>query len=158
MGEAEKRLIKSAEQALAFVEGTGNKEDYHVVIPEKNMEACSVIQWRVYYGDGSTADNLSHTLADLPRWNVQIIAQHDVKHNRSLASGAAYYIYHIQDQRWYPVDFVGLLDYIVHKIGIVGAVLVGRFIDNALYDELEKHVSTDPDFLPESAGAPRFER
>lgn len=115
-----------------------------------------MVTWRIYYGDGSTADDQSHTLESLPRWNVQVIIQFDLKHNRNLASRADYYLFHVADNRWYPIDFIGLLDYLAHDFSSIGAILFGRYIPNERFDKIEKKAAVDPSFWNPSSGQGRF--
>lgn len=115
------------------------------------------IEWRVYYGDGTTADNISHCLPELPAWDCQMIVQRDEKHNRNVASGRDYFVYHLRDCRWYPVDFTGLLDYLANEFENIGKVLIGRYIPNAEFDAIEKRATVDPDFPLPGAGRGRFD-
>jgi hypothetical protein len=114
------------------------------------------LKWRIYYGDGRTADNRTTLMADLSRWNVQIILQRDSKHNRAVTSGKDYYVYLSDCDYWFGVNLQGLWDYLAHKCTEVEAVLFGRYIANEIFDEIERIASKDVDFLKISAGRGRF--
>jgi len=89
---------------------------------------------------------------------VQIILQHDAKFNRHTVSGGDFYLYHKTGECWYSMDYVGLIDFLAHKFNEIGAVLIGRWVPNAVYNVMAEHASIDPDFLPQSIGAPDIKR
>lgn len=84
-----------------------------------------------YTGDPQTA----------PVLGVLCIIEIDKDHGRRLVTNGDYYVLR---ERWYAVDFVGLVDYLVQPGW--KKVLIGRLIDREEYYKAIHQAETDPDF------------
>ena len=78
--------------------------------------------YRIYYGDGTTADD-DPTEAR----GVQAIVQGVGTVGAEIVTTGDYYV--LRDDRWCPVDFCGLLDFLMDS----GIVLMGRTIRREEY-------------------------
>lgn len=86
-----------------------------------------MVDWRVYYDDGSTFDSDDGSAYQAPALGVQVIAT-------------------VPDL-WHGGDIFGLWDYLAHRIA-PQRVLFGRLIDNETYAAIEQRAAHDPD-LPQ---------
>ena len=113
-----------------------------------------MIDWKIFYSDGSTFDSSMGDPEDVPPWDIQVIAQINEDIGRHLSSQADYYLF--IDGKWVGLDFVGLVDYLANILKIVK---VGRMIDRENFRELLEQAHNDPDLPPKSGwlqGEPRI--
>jgi hypothetical protein len=103
------------------------------------------LEWRIYYGDGTTFSSLDGETEDAPALNVQAIVQLDKQVGRHIVSRRDFYIY--RDGEWYGVDWFGLLDHLM-DLGIVKA---GRTLSNEDYERIYMSAASDPGLPPKSA-------
>ena len=81
-----------------------------------------MLQWRIYYDDGSTYSNEDGELVAAPSFGVQaIVCDPDV---------------------WHSGDFVGLIDFLIRK----GIVKFGRLASNEDYHNAVNAAQKDTDF------------
>lgn len=115
-----------------------------------------MVEWRIYYGDGTTYDGLLDTA---PATNVQVIVARDAAPSsrnvgRLILSGWDYYLYR---DGWYGVNGeVDLVDHVLHERP--QRVLKGRQITTGEYDGIRRLANADPDFPVKSARDPARER
>lgn len=109
------------------------------------------MEWKIWYGDGSTFSSQDGDVTDAPALNVQIIVQHDQDIGRVNQTGADYYIQ--REGRWWGVDIFGLFDYLME----CGTVKFGRTVDSRRFRQIFHQAETDPDFQARS-GFRRGER
>ena len=98
-----------------------------------------MIEWRVYYGDGSTFSSEDGKPEDAPCGGVICVAWYDEDKRRHLAHGQDYYI---NDQgRWMGVDASGFWQY----MGSPGAKIVklGRMIGDLKFRSVMAHAMND---------------
>lgn len=74
------------------------------------------LDWRIYYGDGSTFDNLQGEPKDAPAFDVQVITQKNRPNGRRSISLYDYYYY--RDGRWWGGDLGGIIVYL-QDLGIL---------------------------------------
>jgi hypothetical protein len=107
-----------------------------------------MLQWRIYYADGSTFDNLQGEPWDAPATRVLIIVQKDPE-----ASNGAYvqwmtdyYLWKLG--RWYAKDYGALLFYwFINIFPHQRACLAGETVDNNTWKEITTKAKTDPEFF-----------
>jgi hypothetical protein len=94
--------------------------------------------FKVFYADGST---YTGDAFDAPAWGVLLIAETDKDHGRRIVSNGDYYVW---EERWRAKDFVGLIDYLAQPGP--RKVLIGRMVDNEIWNETFKRANEDADF------------
>lgn len=111
------------------------------------------LNWRIYYGDGTTFDDSMGSPFEAPSINVQVIVGYDRDNGRQMLHFWDWYYYRNDDiGEWWGADIHGLLDQLLHdKKGEIIAVKQGRTLGNNAYQEIVKRAQADPDFLPQSA-------
>jgi len=114
-----------------------------------------MINWRIYYGDGTTFDNTQGRPEDAPKLNVQCIAVNergtktfkavlDVGH--VVLHDWDYYIYQ-EDTGWFGVrEVVDLVDHVLHSSHKIKAVGKARSIPTGEFKAIYKQAWRDPDF------------
>lgn len=107
------------------------------------------MHWRVYYGDGSTADDAVDPFL-VPGLDVQAIVQADPDVGR--------YVLHHKDfywwvgGQWHQGDHFGLWDYL-QRPG-PKKVVFGRSLDNLSYKAVLSRAMSDPGFAAKSGLRP----
>lgn len=119
-----------------------------------------MLDWKIYYGDGSTFSNEDgepHTIPEGKRHNVMVcaVANKDLT-GRDCWNQSDFYIHRI-DQGWVPVDWTGLLDQMLHCAHLIDCVLQGRTCETEAFKEILKRARTEPG-LPSKSGEQRNER
>lgn len=116
-----------------------------------------MIDWRIYYGDGTTFDSSMGGPEDAPSDNVVCIA-YDEKDNtrpeyigRPVISGSDWYLYRKDIACWWRVDVFGVMDQVKHHLECVGAVVQGRYIPDKTFRELLDRARTEPGLPRKSA-------
>lgn len=105
------------------------------------------IQWRIYYADGATFDNLQGEPWEAPATRVLVINQKDKK-----ASNGAYFqwmdnYYLWKFGRWFAVGYDALLFYwFIEKFPHHRAALAGETVDNEAWEKITNKARTDTDF------------
>lgn len=109
-----------------------------------------MIDWRIYYGDGSTFDSSMGAPADAPGLDVQIVAEASELLGRELIHGYDYYVYDAAlFDGWTSVDLFGLWDYL-SKPG-AKVVKFGRMVRHETFSATLARALDDPDLPPKSA-------
>jgi len=105
-----------------------------------------LLNWRIYYGDGSTYSDADGPPELAPKRNVQTIAQANELVGRRIERGADHYVW--TDHGWRACDFFGLFDYLIQPGAKV--VLFGRSLSDAEYRAVLDRACKDPDLPPKS--------
>jgi hypothetical protein len=105
-----------------------------------------MIDWRIYYGDGSAFSSEEGRPEDAPRVNVMCIAWYNEDNRRRLAHAADYYFY--EEGRWGACDSFGLFEYLIRSKFPV--VLFGRLIGDSRFRDIM--AKADHDLPLEPAG------
>ena len=108
----------------------------------------TIVDWRIYYDDGSTFDGAPESA---PALGVLAVVQPDPDHGRVVLSRWDYYCFH--GGEWYGHDSFGLFDCLTRPGW--KRVLFGRTVPSAWFREVLKRAETDLDFPPRSAVTPR---
>lgn len=119
----------------------------------KTTTMSSRINWRIYYGDGSTFDSTNGGPASAPCLNVQIIVEPDPKVGRRMLHAHDYYWW--GEKWWVGGDLFGLWDHMSQP----GAKIVkfGRTLPIVDFDSLYQRAKIDGAFARKS-GQLRTER
>lgn len=95
-----------------------------------------MINWRLYYGDGTTYDENDGPAEEAPAWGVVSVVTRNPYDHREVISvqgtGFDYFVY--DGKEWWGVDFVGLIDRLADRSAKV--VCFGRTIDTHTYQEI----------------------
>ena len=98
-----------------------------------------LIDWKIYYGDGSVFTNLDGEPQDAPCGNVQRIAYYDADGRRKFCHDKDYYIY--ENNCWYAVDMIGFLQYMSDPGFKI--VKFGRMMPDLKFRELCSYIDND---------------
>lgn len=114
------------------------------------------LEWRIYYGDGSTFDNTQGTPFEAPPTDVQVIV-HPSKDNGLLALHNWDWYYYQDNMGWRGTDTWGLLDKLMWVKG-VGAVKQARTIEDSVFQNVLNKARNDSDFPRKTTGLQVMER
>ena len=98
-----------------------------------------MVDWIIYYSDGSTFSSDEGDWADAPGWGCQVVLFRDsivkcgIRHDRD-------YYRLDEDGTVVGMDFVGLIDYVVEMLGVVK---VGRMLTQAEYKRIYQQAVDD---------------
>lgn len=107
-----------------------------------------MLQWKIYYGDGTTYSSADGPWESAPTRNVQFVLCPDPIVGRRIHSCCDYYLY--RDGQPFGVDIFGLFDYLLE----IGLVKFGRSLTRRDFDAIQQQVFNDPDFPVKSAWHP----
>lgn len=106
------------------------------------------MQWRIFYGDGSTFDSAQGAPSDAPSVNVQAIAQvADPGIGRRTVSRFDFYWF--DRGEWHGSDLFGLFDYLMRVSPSI--VKFGRVLPRLEFEAILNRAVTDPDLQPKVA-------
>jgi hypothetical protein len=104
-----------------------------------------MIEWRIYYGDGSVADNIIGKPSSCCNINVQAIVTRDDKSGNSIWYGFDFYIY--SSGGWIGVkDTASLIDHVLHNLKNIEVVKQGRTIPDDHWKTIFGRAMNDPAF------------
>lgn len=106
--------------------------------------------WRLYYADGSTFDSTQGGPPEAPAFGVQAVVQDCPDEGKHVLTQADYYWR--EGDRWSGGDFVGLLDFLSRRVGVVR---FGRYMAPKDFEAVLARANADPDFV--GGGAHRAE-
>lgn len=110
-----------------------------------------MLEWRIYYDDGSTFSNAEGAPHEAPALGVQMILQADPVVGRQVITGKDFYYFDLG--AWMSADWFGLWDYLCRP-GAEKTVRFGRNMRSQDYHALMGRAVKDPDFPPKSAWYP----
>jgi hypothetical protein len=101
------------------------------------------MNFKIFYADGST---YAGDVYDAPAFGVLLILESDKAHGRRTVASGDYYVW---DGQWFPVDVVGLIDYLARP----GAkkVVFGRLVDNDSWNRAWAMAEADKDIPTRTA-------
>lgn len=104
------------------------------------------MEWKVYYGDGSTFSSRDGTPQRAPGLDVQMIVVSSHDHGWRSVTGD-YYVWDYRGgkTRWWGVDLFGLWEYLFTQSGYK-CVLAGKMTSNKQFDKISRDAMKDPDF------------
>ena len=97
-----------------------------------------MVQWRVYYGDGSTFSNEQGGPENAPTTNVICIAYYDEDNRRKICHSNDYYWF---DGYWHGGDTFGLWDYLAR--GGFCVVKFGRSVSDTMWHKMMGMAGSD---------------
>lgn len=107
-----------------------------------------MIEWKIFYDDGSTFSSEDGEPHEAPRTGVQAIPQLNDDEGRHVLFGADYYYW--EGGKWEQCDHFGFYDYLIRP-GSYKVVLFGRNMQSGHFRAIYKQAAEDPDFPPKSA-------
>jgi len=113
------------------------------------------MQWRIYYGDGSTYSSNDGSPQSASPYDVQAIVQPDKEAGCANVGRLClrlhdWYYYRTDEELWYGGDLVGILDLLLGREPII-ALCQGRMMPTNRFNEIVKIAMSDPDFPQKSA-------
>jgi hypothetical protein len=84
-----------------------------------------MVDWIVFYDDGSTFSSDDGAPEQAPAWGVMVIAARSAEHGRTLWLGQDFFWWD-EDGEWVDGDLVGLIDYLARRPYTKKIVLMGR--------------------------------
>lgn len=111
-----------------------------------------MINWRIYYGDGSVFDDSMGTPKEAPPLNVQVIVVADENVGKQLLHLWDWYYW--DGEQWSGADIYGLLDQLMWNH--VTAIKQGRTLSQREFDAIKQRAIEDTDFSPKT-GSTRVE-
>lgn len=109
-----------------------------------------MIDWKIYYGDGSTYSSEDGPAEQAPKINCQAVVQNHEVVGHSVEHTTDYYVWF--DGFWRGVEIFGLWDYLSQPGSKV--VLFGRWVPNDEYREFLNKALNDPEVPKKSAWLP----
>jgi len=111
------------------------------------------MNYKVYYADESTYTGEPW---NAPAFGVLVIVEKDLDHGRRLVSAKDYYVWDEKNERWWSVDFIGMVDY----LGFPGRkrVLFGRTVPNEEWYKIMGLANNDKDFPTRTAWGSKEEQ
>ena len=105
------------------------------------------MNWKIYYGDGSTFGYRDGSPWRAPGLDVQVIVMDSKDHGWMTQAGCDYYVWDCRagETRWWGVDKFGLWEYLFITTGHK-RVLAGKTTTSERFSEIFKRASEDPDF------------
>ena len=110
------------------------------------------MQWKIYYGDGTTFSSKDGEAREAPRRNIQCIVRADDEVGRYIERMNDFYVWCSERNNWKGVDQFGLYDYLLYEF--FPLVLFGRTITEKEYKALYDRAVSDPDMPTKSAKSP----
>jgi hypothetical protein len=107
-----------------------------------------LIQWVIWYADGSSFSNLDGEPHEAPRWGALCIAAYSGEHGRMIWHGTDYYGW---IGEWVSFDAAGLLDYLGNHPGPTKIVLIGRHVPPDVFHKVYSLAERDPRLPPRSS-------
>jgi hypothetical protein len=106
-----------------------------------------MIEWRIYYGDGSTFSNLDGEVWEAPRRYVQLVRQRHPEKGSVILHGSmndyVYYCWH--GDQWRPHTQMGFEQY-MDAPGRFKVRLCGYWIEDDAFKALMVKAQGDPEF------------
>lgn len=106
-----------------------------------------MVDWRIYYHDGSTFDSDDGVPDAAPAYGVIFVLQ-KVPWGRSTRNeiiGWIDFYYFVTGDRWYGSDHYGLRERLRDRDSLEG-VCQGRILDFETFNDIGSAAKTDPDF------------
>lgn len=105
------------------------------------------LEWRIYYDDGSTFDNLQGPPEKAPPFGVICIIKTHKDNGHSTLTKWDWYYYRTDVPTWFGSDNFGLLDQLLHDdTNQIKGVKSGRTVMTSEYDKIIFKANNDSDF------------
>jgi len=103
-----------------------------------------VVEWRIYYDDGSSFDSTMGDPADAPSVGFICALGYDDAGKRYIMHGWDHYCWDIETRQWWGMDLMGVFDRL--RRNLVYAYKEGRTVSRKQWQELMMQANSDPDF------------
>lgn len=113
-----------------------------------------MLEWRIYYDDGSTFDSSMGMPEEAPSFGILCIVFPEEDHGRLVMQGWDWYYYHPVEKNWWGADIHGLLDALLHN-NPFRALKQGRNTSRQNWNAVLDRATHDPDFPVKSARSKR---
>lgn len=97
------------------------------------------MKWKIYYDDGSTYSGITFPFYAQGLGVICVLDFHNGQWH--IHEGEDFYVWNFTEDGWTGVDMIGLFDYLQMKG--VKKVIIGRTVDNDLFDKIKKHALED---------------
>lgn len=111
------------------------------------------MDWKIYYGDGSSFSSNDGPVWDAPPHNV-VAVRHKTENGSQTLNTWDWYIYR-SDVGWWGVDMMGMVDQVMHFANLVHGVKQGRCVPDEQFQEIMRTARSDTDFPEQTARAKR---
>ncbi len=102
------------------------------------------MKWRIYYDDGTTRDSSEGVPEGEACYGVIGVLQRRGDGKIKFTHGRDYYILINEgDSSWVPADWVGVMDYLVHRRGRLHGFLVGRAVPDKIFIKIHGQARED---------------
>lgn len=117
-----------------------------------------MMQWKIYYDDGSVCCSDDGLPQSVPQFGVQAIVQKDntpqpANVGRIILARWDYYWWRQDKSEWWGGKLDGVLDHLLNRLPIE-AVCMGRSMNTGEFRDLMQRVEADPDFPKKSGKHP----
>lgn len=99
------------------------------------------MNFRIYYDDSAVYAGDPYKA---PALGVLVIVEKDPDSGRRLVSAKDYYVWDEKESRWWSVDYIGMIDYLIQPGK--KRVLFGRTVESKKWYEVMRIANEDPDF------------
>lgn len=110
-----------------------------------------MLDWRIYYADGSRFDSGKGDAMAAPGFGVVCVVAPNESSGRTVLAGFDFYFWHAPSGSWWGSDLIGLVTRQAQREP-TEAVSIGTTIDTARFDETMREARSDPDFPRLSGG------
>lgn len=104
-----------------------------------------MVDWKIYYGDGSTFSSDDGCWRDAPAGDVQLVAQTNADHGVEYVRGGDFYV--MRNGCWFGLDQIGFFDHLLN----MGLLKIGRMLTREEYDAVVQRAYADLDFPVKTA-------
>ncbi len=95
-----------------------------------------MLEWRLYYEDGSTFGSNDGGPDESPVWGIVVIGQRTGdQYDKVLCSGVPWYVFRSDLGFWQELDVVGFHDVLFNNAHNVAAVRPGRYVPSDKFKE-----------------------
>lgn len=109
-----------------------------------------MLDWRIYYGDGSTFDSSMGEPRDVPALKGICILQRS-EDGRGVTCICESHFYIHDGVAWVPIDKTGVWDRLISH-DMPNTLIVGRMLRNEQYAAIVQRARKDPDFYAQFSG------
>lgn len=109
------------------------------------------LDWRIYYADGSTFDNLQGTPANSPDRGVIVIVYNDrIDHLNTIGRICLnlwdWYFWREDDREWYGCDSLSVTHYFRQYARVISCLRTGETLPTPKYKAIMERATNDLDF------------
>ncbi len=118
---------------------------------ERIAGSTKPMAWKIRYDDGGAFSDLDGRPQDAPKFGALAITQRSDLTGHEVLFGEFLYYWR---GRWWAANTLGMIDKVTHFVHQIDAVLHGRWIDDAQWNDILIAAKNDNDFPPRSGFRP----